>query len=250
MDDKRIIVTTSWDDGHPLDIKIAELLEKYNINGTFYVPIKNWEHQVMDSLLLSEIATKYEIGGHTVNHIYLNSLEYDDAKYEISECKIMLQDHIGKQVDAFCFPGGKFSSRDIDLLIESGFLFGRTTRLLHTKLSLNKNLLDTSVQVYDHSSIILTAHCIKSTFLIPIIQHCFFYKESKKFIKLVDSIMHMIMNNGGVFHLWGHSWEIEKFGLWKELEIVLKSISLNQQIKYLNNTECWKELTTIKESTL
>lgn len=36
MENKQLIITTSWDDGHPLDLKIAELLDKYGINGTFY----------------------------------------------------------------------------------------------------------------------------------------------------------------------------------------------------------------------
>jgi hypothetical protein len=26
------------------------------------------------------------------------------------------------------------------------------------------------------------------------------------------------LKEGGVFHLWGHSWEIEKYGLWEKLE--------------------------------
>lgn len=32
---KQIIVTTSWDDGHKLDLKLAKLLEKHEIRGTF-----------------------------------------------------------------------------------------------------------------------------------------------------------------------------------------------------------------------
>ena len=40
------IITTSWDDGHPLDFKLAELLNKYNLKGTFYIPRSNAEHRV------------------------------------------------------------------------------------------------------------------------------------------------------------------------------------------------------------
>jgi SAM-dependent methyltransferase len=31
-------ITTSWDDGHPTDLRVAALLAKYGIAGTFYVP--------------------------------------------------------------------------------------------------------------------------------------------------------------------------------------------------------------------
>ena len=34
-------ITTSWDDGHPLDFRIAELLSEYRLRGTFYVPMES-----------------------------------------------------------------------------------------------------------------------------------------------------------------------------------------------------------------
>jgi hypothetical protein len=30
------------------------------------------------------------------------------------------------------------------------------------------------------------------------------------------------INNGGTFHLWGHSWEIERLGLWGKFEEILR----------------------------
>ena len=30
-------ITTSWDDGHTLDLRLADLLDKYDLRGTFYV---------------------------------------------------------------------------------------------------------------------------------------------------------------------------------------------------------------------
>jgi len=242
MEDKKIIVTTSWDDGYALDVRIAELLEKYNLQGTFYVPIRNKEHSVMNTTTLTGISSLFEIGGHTVNHIYLNTLNKDKARTEIFECKTILENRIGKKVDAFCFPGGKFSQRDIDYVKEAGYLFGRTTRLLHTSIELNHNLMDTTVQAYNHSSIVLIRHCMKHTYLLPIIQNIMFYKGNKNFPKLAESFINRMISTGGVFHLWGHSWEIEQFGLWKELEMLFKLLAFNNEIAYLNNTECWNSL--------
>jgi len=246
MVNKKVIVTTSWDDGNELDIRIAELLEKYNLKGTFYVPIHNKEHSVMNAVMLSEIATNFEIGGHTVNHLYLNTVGEAVAIYEISECKAILEHQLGKTIDAFCYPGGKYSLRDINLVKQAGFLFGRTTRLMRTVPEVKSLLLDTSVQVYNHTNTELTAHCLKNTFLLPIVQNCFFIKGNKNFSRLAETFMNRILTTGGVFHLWGHSWEIEEFGLWEEFELILKAIAFNQKISYLNNTECWKEFTTEK----
>ncbi|MEK7127288.1 MAG: hypothetical protein AAB838_01010, partial [Patescibacteria group bacterium] len=40
---------------------------------------------------------------------------------------------------------------------------------------------------------------------------------------------------GGVFHLWGHSWEIEKFGLWNNLESFFKHVTSRKNITYVSN---------------
>jgi hypothetical protein len=36
-----------------------------------------------------------------------------------------------------------------------------------------------------------------------------------------ESLVAHVLKNGGVFHLWGHSWELEQHGLWTTLEAVL-----------------------------
>ncbi|MEM3433158.1 MAG: hypothetical protein QXP27_03170 [Candidatus Methanomethyliaceae archaeon] len=45
---------------------------------------------------------------------------------------------------------------------------------------------------------------------------------------------------GGVFHLWGHSWEIEKLGLWHLLEDLLRRIAGDPGVLYLTNSEAWE----------
>jgi peptidoglycan/xylan/chitin deacetylase (PgdA/CDA1 family) len=242
MEKKQIIITTSWDDGHALDARLAELLDKYNMKGTFYTPIRNPERPVMSASILHDIAQKQEIGGHTVNHVYLNTLGKSDAKYEIFECKTILEQQLGREIEAFCYPGGKFSQRDTKLVKEAGYLFGRTTRFLHTTSDVSSQLLDTSVQVYNHSSTILTAHCLKNIFIVPILRHSFFYKGNRNFLKLAEILLERIIADGGVFHLWGHSWEIEEFGLWRPFEQLLSKLAYHDEFLYLNNTECWKAL--------
>jgi hypothetical protein len=95
---------------------------------------------------------------------------------------------------------------------------------------------------------VLTAHCVKNGFFKPIVKNLFFYKGNKNFRKLVEIEINRIMFSGGVLHLWGHSWEIEQNGLWPELEIVFKLLAFNKNISYLNNTECWKVITSNKIS--
>lgn len=37
------IMTTSWDDGDPCDLKVAELLRARGLAGTFYIPLIGYD---------------------------------------------------------------------------------------------------------------------------------------------------------------------------------------------------------------
>src|SRR3954447_24640572 len=72
-------ITTSWDDGHPLDARVAELLAKYNLPGTFYVP-RTSEYGTMSAGQLVELSSAFEIGAHTVRHVVLTGISEPVAK--------------------------------------------------------------------------------------------------------------------------------------------------------------------------
>jgi len=234
-----MIITTSWDDGHPLDMKLAELLDKYNISATFYIPCKNGVHKVVENSDLINLNRRFEIGGHTVNHIFLNTLKKHEAKDEIFNCKSILQEILGEEINAFCFPGGKYSNRDIDLVKNAGFLFGRTTDLFHTSIDLNQTIMNTSIQTYNHKFNTLLKHCLKRTFILPIIKYNSFIPHHRNYRKLAQLVLEETSKTNGIFHLWGHSWEIEKYDLWFEIEETLKMLKDENEAIFLNNSECW-----------
>jgi len=238
-----MIITTSWDDGHFYDLRIAELLDKYQLQGTFYVPIRNDENFVMNSTSIIEIGKRYEIGGHTVNHKYLNNLGDEEAEFEISTCKVVLENLLGKEIFAFCFPGGKFSKRDIILLKKSGFLFGRTTSLFQTSLN-NNSLMNTTLQCFNHDTFTLNKHCVKRAYFYKLIEFRFFLAYNKNFRKLSSDIISNIQKKEDFFHIWGHSWEINQYNLWYELEETFKMLSDIPNVTFVNNTTCWKLLTS------
>lgn len=49
-------------------------------------------------------------------------------------------------------------------------------------------------------------------------------------------------NKEEVFHLWGHSWEIEKYGMWEELEKFLEYVSSYSDVKFVTNKELVLEI--------
>src|SRR5437868_7395897 len=125
----RPIITTSWDDGHPFDLRIGELLNKYGLRGTFYVP-RNCEYGVMTEPQIQELSQGFEIGGHTMNHVVLNSAPDGEAREEIADCKTWIEQTTGQACMMFCPPSGKFSPHHLGFVRESGFTGFRTVELL------------------------------------------------------------------------------------------------------------------------
>ena len=90
----RLIVTTSWDDGSILDLKLGELLTKYGI-GIFYIP--NYSNRVttLQKNEIRELASVHEIGAHSITHPHLTMIPQSEAKTEIEGSKLYHGSGIG-----------------------------------------------------------------------------------------------------------------------------------------------------------
>ena len=98
-------VTTSWDDGHVLDLRLAKLLKKYQLAGTFYVSPFDREFMLEQRLDVEQIrllSKDFEIGAHTMTHPLLTTIPDEEAATEIRESKTYLEAIIGKPVTSFC----------------------------------------------------------------------------------------------------------------------------------------------------
>src|SRR5688572_1978163 len=80
----RKYLTISVDDGHPTDLISAELLDRFNLKATFYVPKTNPEREVMGDQHLRQIGESFDVGGHTVGHTSLKVMNDARAFAEIS----------------------------------------------------------------------------------------------------------------------------------------------------------------------
>lgn len=70
-------------------------------------------------------AAGMEIGGHTVSHPILTTLNQDYAKEEITKGKVILEKIIGEDIKLFAYPNGKpetdYLSEHVELVRNSGF---------------------------------------------------------------------------------------------------------------------------------
>ncbi len=231
------IVTTSWDDGHPLDLKLAELLKKYDIPATFYIPIDNVERECMNPQQISEIAQSFDVGGHSYHHVNLTRISPKEAEKEVIEGKKRLEEIIGREVISFCYPRGSFSHEIIDIVKGAGFIGGRTTKLFTRGLK-NPFKMGTTVYAKDLWFAAYVKHSATSLdpnlFLFMIKNNLFF----KSWDRIATGTLDFVINNGGVWHLWGHSWEIDDNNDWGKLEAVLHQINaLSKESLKVDNSQ-------------
>ena len=146
---KKFFLTTSWDDGSVHDLKLADLLAKYNIPATFYIPIRNPERKVMSKSEIVKISKSFEVGGHSLNHRSLTEISVKEAEDEINEGKRRLEDVIGHGMSSFSYPYGRANQQVKQMVGIAGFKFARTTGLFGTSIG-EKLLVPTTVHAYDH----------------------------------------------------------------------------------------------------
>lgn len=226
-----IYFTSSWDDGSLSDIKLAELLMKHNHRSTFYIPLNNIEKRnVISSSQINHLSNNFEIGAHTLNHVYLNRISLNEAKKEIEQSKTELELITEKPVHGFCFPGGKFRKAHLDLVTQSGYSYARTTSMFYT--SNKTSVLNTTLQAYDHSRFTYYKHLLKRVNMVGFFVYFMdiLSNNKKKWDNLLREILEKELANDSkekiiVIHLWGHSYEIEEYKQWTRLENFLKLIN-------------------------
>lgn len=203
-------LTTSWDDGSSYDLELAELLDKHNIPGIFYIPITNPERKVMTKSQIRQLSSGFEIGGHTYSHVDLTSISLKDAEHEIISGKMELENILGKKIDKFCYPKGKFNSDIKRLVKKTGFKDARTARIIFT--GKNKDVFEENpnLHVYNHMQITYLAHCFKNRDLHTALKVCGLNQSG--FVNVAKQLY------SKDFHIWGHSWELEEKELWKNLD--------------------------------
>jgi peptidoglycan-N-acetylglucosamine deacetylase len=219
---QELVMTTSWDDGHPLDLRVAEMLRKHGLTGTFYVPFET-SHSVLSIKQVRDLARDFEVGAHTVHHVELPTVPDEVAKAEIYECKQRLEEITGIECETFCFPKGRFHRRHLRMIRELEFRGVRTVELLSLGSPVNVTglaVIPTTVQAHSHGSSCYARNCVRRLQLAKLVDSIRLGGH-KRWDLAAMQLLKRACERGGIFHLWGHSWEIEAADEWGALERVL-----------------------------
>jgi peptidoglycan-N-acetylglucosamine deacetylase len=236
----KAIITTSWDDGCTLDLKLAELLLKYDTPATFYIPVDNVERQTLSFEEMRNIARYFDIGGHTYHHLDLTKVSLPEVKEEVFTGKEKLENIIGKELFVFCYPMGGYDLQIKNIVKSAGFAGARTSKSSTRQI---KDLFSIGTTV--HATERFSAHYIKAAIesfdlglLGYILRKNLF---SKTWDRIAMETLDYVVKHGGIWHLWGHSWEIDTYNDWQKLTDVLSKINtLSNRITKVNNSQLIK----------
>ena len=193
---------TSWDDGNLLDLKIVELLKKYNLPGTFYIIVDmvgkegylTWE-QIKD---LEKQG--FEIGSHTTTHPSdLKLLHDEQLHFEIQNSKDMIEMVLGHPISKFCYPRGRYDDRVKVMVAQAGYTEARVTGMPGISVIKDKLAIPGTIHIFDR------------------------YEYGQQTVtEFAKSTIDRVKKEGGYINIFGHSKEIEENKLWNALEEILQ----------------------------
>ncbi|MBA3915080.1 MAG: polysaccharide deacetylase family protein [Acidobacteriales bacterium] len=239
MSAKQIIVTTSWDDGDLRDLRLADLLAARGMKGTFYCPVEPFSSDpaLSKADMRAMVAGGFEIGGHGVAHEIMSELPANKIDGIVTGCKAYLEDVLGQRITSFCYPRGRFTASAVEAVRRAGYQGARTVRLLATDSHPDLFRMPTSVQVYPHTRVEYLRNIARAGSVQRLLDYSFGLKLEQDWIAIGKQLFERVLADGGIWHLWGHSWEIDALGLWGPLAEMLDYVAGRDQVLYLTNGE-------------
>lgn len=254
------IFTTSWDDGSILDLRIAELLSRHGLKGTFYIP-KEFDGQGRGSKFseygrrlnedeIRSLSLNHEVGAHSLSHRSLVGLSVTDLETEVAGSKKFIESIIAHPVQMFCLPRGQYDELVLRAIRDAGYLGVRTTEKLALSLPRGVSVLPVSVIVSPFPFRRVDAeNYYWGRLLDPLRAYPFTALLNPRTIISLGSWQSFVRrffkkayHSGNYFHLYGHSWEIEKYNMWSELESFLAFVAGHQNVVRLTNGELIEQI--------
>lgn len=191
----------SFDDYHPLNIRLAEMLKTRDLPGIFFIETLKKEAK-------EQIARIHEmgfkIGCHTLSHVQdLKALNVEECRAEMQIAKRQIEDITGEPCETLAYPRGRFNDQVIEIAKNSGFKEARTTHVLKTEPTQDSFRTPTTIHIYSGR------------------------KEygGRNWIQMAEFYLDHVLRKGGIFHLWGHAEEIDRNGEWVRLDHFLKELN-------------------------
>ncbi|MDD5751847.1 MAG: polysaccharide deacetylase family protein [Candidatus Peribacteraceae bacterium] len=228
-----MLFTSSWDDGYALDLTVAALLKEHGLTGTFYVcPAPQHDRAMLTEQQIRALSESFEIGAHTLTHSKLSALTAAEAQHEIEGSKAWVEHVTGKPCAMFCYPKGDFGIGAKTFVRQAGFRGARTTEQWRCSFT-DPYALPVSLQIMPFPlrksfrpcwKILDPLGPLRANWQelgrngVPLSARTGWLPMARAYFR------HALEKNAPFFHLYGHSHEIERFGMWHTLADFLEEV--------------------------
>lgn len=240
------LLTISVDDGHPADMRVADMLARVGLTATFYVPERNPERAVIGPAQVRELAGQFEIGSHTLNHLVLTKLPATSAWNEIYRSKLWVEDTVSQRSVAFCYPRGKHNRGIAGMARKAGFYGARTVMLNLTAVPRDPFRWGVSTHAHSHSTGTQIRHALHEANFAGLRAYGATFRFSRRWDQHFRRALDWVECHGGIAHLFLHGWEIEEQKEWKLLSSVLEDAVSRIQLRSVTNGELFRNWSSLQ----
>jgi peptidoglycan/xylan/chitin deacetylase (PgdA/CDA1 family) len=216
------------------------LMVDCGLRATFYIPISIDRPRLDTDQLLDLCSMGMEIGSHGLTHSVLT--RSDNVRAEMVESKDKLEQMLGRLVTSFCYPFGKFNYRIALIARESGYRLARTTQSFSIDRIPACFRMPVTLQFAPQSRIMHLRHAVRGLNTHGIVTWGARWHFEKDLRRLSRRAFDDACRSNGTFHVWGHSWEIDEFGLWSTLADFCREIGGRTDVNYVTNSALLSEM--------
>ena len=220
-------VTFSYDDGVTQDIRLIELLNKYDLKCTFNLNSqllgtgkvvmrrgKRISHYKLQPIDVKTVYEGHEVAVHTLSHPNLVNCYEEEIIRQVEKDRLALSELAGYEVIGMAYPSGKINTDDrvADVIRKNtGVRYARTISDTHS-FDAQEDLLQFRPTVY--------------------------HLDFEKMMELGREFIDLKPEKPQIFYIWGHSYEMD-YGedYWLQLEEFFKLIGHRDDIFYGTNKE-------------
>ncbi len=227
-------LTLSYDDGNRADVRLAEMMRRYGLKGTFNLcpglndlpdEIRNPAGKSgWDLMPLKEALKVYgddmEVAIHGDYHGWWNTMPTNAVMADILDCKARLEAETGRVIRGAAYPYGAYNDTVKDILRLAGVVYCRT-------ISCNGSFSfppKSNLKPFDLLEFEATTRNVNADFL-PLAHR--FAEDADPFPREAKQL----------FYLWGHSFELAKDDGWARMEEFMQTVSGKDYIWYATNIE-------------
>lgn len=225
---KKKAVTFSFDDGVTQDIRLIELLNKYDLKCTFNlnsellgqrgILIRDTQriaHYKIHPTDVKYIYEGHEVAAHTLTHPNLTRLEDTEIIRQVERDRLNLSELAGYEVVGMAYPCGGVNNND-----HVAQVIRENTGVKYSRTINNTDSFDPQENLYRFNPNVC-----------HVLQHNRLLDMSRRFIE-------METDKPQIFYIWGHAYEMDFHpDYWHRLEEFFRLISHRDDIFYGTNKE-------------